>query len=238
MKVKNVIVFLFLFVISAQYGQQALTADMILKKVSDSYTARKNLSFNTKYSLYEDYSSKKAIEQYSGAFIRKEGVNYYKMKETEFVSFQNYSLKISNEEKIMVIEESNNSNQFESPITISNYLKHYNAKLLSSKGNYYVCELTPKAKVSQLALGKIQVLINKTDFTINKQILYLVESMESLDNNKKVKQTLPRLEIGFIPRKGSEKTDSQLVKLSYYFNKKGDKIVSAKKYQGYEIIKL
>lgn len=169
--------------------------------------------------------------------LRKNNVNYFKIKSTEFVAFKNYGLKIDHEEKALVIEK-NAATMHESPLSLSNYMKGFNSRFIESNEKYYVCELTPAAKISQIMLSKIVIYIKKADYSISKQVLFFVENMESLDANGKIKESIPRLEILFSPRVKNEVKDNLLIKKDNYFTERGSDIIVSKRFSKYQILKI
>lgn len=237
-KKKIIIISLFvLSIFSSLYSQEKVTANELLKKVSSFYSKNQNLSFNTQYNLYLDYTTKNVYEQYRGMILKKNNVNYFKIKNTEFIAFKDYGLKISHEEKALIIEKSANTMQ-NSPLMLYDYEKDFKSKIIESNQSFYVCELVPAAKVSQIMLSKVLIYIKKSDYTISKQVLYFIEKMESEDEKKRIKESIPRLEIVFTPRIKNEVKDNLLIKRDNYFTEKGNNIVISKRFSKYQIIKL
>jgi hypothetical protein len=236
-KHKNRIVsFLFFFVTSLAFSQENMTALDVLKKTSKMYDKKEYVSFSTKYALYLDYKTIKPYEQYNGTVVKKNGINYFKIKNTEFVSFKDCSLKISHEEKAMILQKGAMPDQ-ESPLSISNYLKGFDVKFLKSSKDHFVCELTPAGKFSQIMLRKVVVHIHKSDYSIAKQIIYFIEKMETKNSNGKIISSTPRLEITYSPRVKNEKSDNLLVKKENYFTEKDQKIVLSKRLSAYKLFK-
>lgn len=216
-------------------AQQKLSASEVLNKAVENYKNKTYISYNSNYSLYRDYNTKKVYEQYQGIVLRKNGVNYIKIKNTEFVSFNDYGLKISHDQKSVLLQKGNDKNG-ESPMSIEAYTKGFSMKLLPSNSNYYVCELSPP-KISQIMLHRVLLYINKADYSISKQVLYLVERTEFVDDNGKTTYTVPRLEISFSKREKNEVKDIALTSKANYFTQKGDQIVLSKKISKYKLFK-
>ncbi|MGH2665720.1 hypothetical protein [Flavobacterium sp.] len=225
---------IFFFLFSILYGQGEMTALDVLKKASNSYNKKEYVSFSTRYILYLDYTTKKAYEQYNGVVLKKNGINYFKIKDTEFVSFKDCSLKINHEEKALIFQKSAGAAQ-ESPMSISNYLKGFDVKFLNSDKDYFVCELKPAGKFSQIMLRKVIVHIKKADYSISKQIIYFIEKMETKNAKGKVIGTIPRLEITYSPRAKNDKTDNLLIKKENYFIEKDKKIILSKRIATYKL---
>lgn len=228
---------LLFFVFSGSYAQQEkMTAMQVLKKATEAFNKQEYLSYNSSYSLYLDYTSQKKHEQYSGIVLKKNKVNYFKIKNTEFVSFKNYGIKINHDQKAIVIENESTNEIQESPLSMDNYLKGFESKLISTNKEYFICELMP-AKISQIMLSKIVVYIRKSDYGIAKQTLFFVEKMESKDSKGKTIYTTPRLEISFTPRTKNEKADNFIVAKENYFTEKGNEIIVSKRLSAYQLFK-
>lgn len=223
------------FIPFAHGKQQKLSATQILNKTIEAYKSKSDLSYNSNYSLFKDYKTKIAYEQYYGVVLRKKGVNYVKIKNTEFVSFSDYGLKINHDQKAVLMEKGKTEPK-ESPMSIEAYTKDFTAKLLPSDGNYYICELSPP-KVSQIMLHKVLLYINKTDYSISKQVLYLVEQIETVGTKGKTEYSVPRLEISYSKREKNEARDNALLTKANYFTQKGGQIVLSKKISKYKLFK-
>lgn len=228
---------LFGFVFSDTFSQQSQpTATAILKKTEELYKSKNYLSYNSKYNLYLDYTSKNVYEQYAGMVLKKNKVNYFKIKNTEFVGFEDYCLKINNDEKALVIEKLENGSIEESPLSLNNYEKEFNTKLIYNK-EYFIIELLPKNKFSQIMYSKIILYIRKINFSIVKQSFFFLEKMQSKDTKGRIIYSLPRLEIVLSPRINNEKTDNFLVNKENYLIGNGSNIEIAKRLSAYKIYK-
>ena len=227
---------LFLFVLSCLYSQQDKTSAIsVLKKATEAYSKQDYVSYTSKYVLYLDYSSKKIHEQYNGFALKKNKVNYFKIKNTEFVSFKDWSLKINHDEKALVIEKVGGGIP-QSPLSLANYMKGFNSKLTADTA-FFIIELTPAGKISQIMFHKVILYIRKTDFSIAKESFFFVEKMESKDAKGKSVYSVPRLEIAFSPRVKNEKIDMLLVNKDTYFNENRGTIVFSKKLSAYKLYK-
>ncbi|PKB18342.1 hypothetical protein [Flavobacterium sp. 5] len=232
----NTYILLFLLFSFCSNGQvKKLTALQIISNASDAYIHSKYMSMNSTYNLYLDYNSEKVYEHYAGIVLKKNEVIYFEIKSTEFITFKNLGIKINYDQKAIVLEKQNKATE-ESPLSLKNYLNGYNAKLIDSDKNNFICELTPN-KISQIMLSKIIIHIKKNDYSIVKQTLYFVEKMETKDAKGKRIYTTPRLEINFSPREKNEKRDNLLTSKDNYFTERGNEIVLSKRFSTYQIFK-
>jgi hypothetical protein len=238
MRVKNKFYgFMFLFIFSGLYAQQEKTTAMqVIKKATEVYNKQEYLSYNSKYALYLDNTSQKIYEQYNGVVLKKNNINYFKIKNTEFIAFKDYDIKINHDEKAIVIENGATNEMQESPMSLDNYLKGFDSKLILTNKEFFICELTP-AKISQVMLSKIVIYIRKTDYSIAKQSLFFIEKMESKDAKGKTIYTAPRLEISFKPRNKDSKRDDLLVNKENYFTEKSSQIIVSKRLSAYQLFK-
>lgn len=211
----------------------AQTGTEVLKKASERYEKEDYMTFNTQYTLFLDYTTKNPHEQYKGMVLKKGKTSYFKIKDTEFVSFNDYGLKINHEKKAALIEKGRQQIE-QSPLSIDSYLKGFKIVMKESSPDYYICELTPD-KISQLMIAKIILYIKKSDYSINKQQFYFLEKMESEDKTGKVVQTTPRLEVVFSPRTKNAKGDDMLLKKENYFTLKNNQPVLAKRLSKYQL---
>lgn len=237
MNISKYFVFIVLLTCLTSYSQQEKrTALQVLQKASEVFNKQEYVTYNSTYALYLDYKTDKVYEQYSGIVLKKNNVNYYKIKQTEFVSFNDYGLKINNEQKALMVQKGNELNET-SPLALNSYLKGFQVKFIETNNKlFYVCELTPP-KVSQLMLHKVIFYINKTDFSIGKQKLFFVEKMQSKNNKGVSVYTIPRLEINFTKRVKNESKDNLLVTKSNYLTIKGNTFILSKKLASYKLYK-
>lgn len=208
----------------------------ILNKTTQTYNKATYISFDTQYTLYKDFVTKKIYESYNGFFVKKNGTTYLKVKSTEFITFKDCSLKINNEQR-GILYSKNSNNEMDSPMAVLSALDGLDSKITEENGQQYVCELRPK-KISQLMFHKIVLYINKKDYTLVKQCFYYVEKMESKNDQGKAEYTVPRLEITFRHRNKNEKKDELLVNKNNYFTVKGNTLVFSKKLSAYKLYKL
>ena len=214
--------------ISAQGQTNArLTAADILKKAADKMRDAPYYSFSTAYALYENYSSAKAKETHTGITLKKDGVYYNKIKNTEFVGFKGYTVKVNSDQKAIQIVKTDHA---QLPVDIESYLKGYQLKLIGNNKTYWICEISPP-KVSQVPFSKILFYVNRKDFTIIGQKTYLFGHME---NDQLISGQ--RLEATFKERKPSP-NDSFLTSEKNYFIRSGKEIKPAARFNGYKLFK-
>ncbi|NUY82702.1 hypothetical protein HUK80_17500 [Flavobacterium sp. MAH-1] len=206
---------------------KAQDARAVLRKASQVLKSKKEVSYNVQYTSFAGIDSKEIMENYRGMLLKKDGVTYYKIKQTEVVSFSDYAVKVSNDERAIQITK---NGKVEQPIDFEAYLTVFDARFGKSTPDVWVCELVPK-KVTQLPLGKAVVYINKKDYSVTRQILYIANTIEY--ENRLVQ---PRLEVVLSPRK-IVPADNKLVQKSNYFTVSGNDIRLAKRFIKYKLYK-
>jgi hypothetical protein len=168
--------------------------------------------------------------------LKKNDVNYFKIKNTEFAVFKKYSIKINHDQKAIVIGKNSEESQ-KSPLSLLSYLKGFKYKFINPNADTYECELVPANKISQIMVGKIILSIKKTDYSLVKQTIFYVENMESKNNKGKIVQSIPRLEIIFSKKIKNDKLDNALITQSNYYTLVDTKIVVAQRLSSYKLFK-
>lgn len=224
---RNFCLMLTLLSLSTAMAQKQPTAESIVKKVSDKYIEAKYFSYMADYTMYEDYTSKKVIQTYSGNMLKNNGVFYSKIKSTEIVGFKGYSVKVNHEERAIMISK---TDQEQIPFDIKSYLSGFKSTLKSDK-TYWICEFVP-AGLTQVMLSKVVVYIKKSDYSIAMQKLYYVNSIES-----KGKKSIPRMEITYLVAKKTE-NDNLVTTERNYFTRVGNDIKVAKRFKDYKLYKV
>lgn len=233
----KIMVITFLWIVSTAFCQQKVTADEVMKKAQAVMDKQDYTTTNMSYNLFLDYNSKKVYEHYKGYFLKMGKSTYIRIKNTEFVTFEdNKGLKINHDEKAIQFMSDRNPGINESPLELTSYLKSFPTRTLSSDATYFICELKPN-KISQIMFSKIILYINKNDYRIEKQLFYFVEKMEGKTPDGKTVYTIPRLEIVYSPRKRDAKNDRSLIKKGSYFTETKTEIKLVKKLSPYKLIK-
>ena len=236
-KILKTSVLLFYFVSNLSFSQERTdNANDILKKASLAYQKSSYLSYNSQYIMYADYATNKIIEKYQGYIIKKDNSSYIKIKETEIITLPPYGIRIDNVNKVIAMIQSDETT-LQNPLVVDRYLKEFNAKLISSKGEFFVCEITPKKDIEVNPFYKIIFQIRKTNFHVIKQILYLANQIDSKDSKGRLISNKPRIEISFSERTRNEKKESKLFRNESYISIKGNEIKPAHNYLGYTIYK-
>lgn len=188
---------------------------------------------NMSYQLYPTYKSNVVTEKYEGLILKKDKNFYSKIGNTEFVNLKEEVVKIDNESKLIQYSQKAE----EQPLTydLTGFMSNFNVFELSSSGNYWVCTLT-SPEITFVPYGKIIVTIHKTNFTIGKQILYLLVESKYKTKSGKIETDYPRLEIAFsnFETKGVE-VGTKFI-MDTYIVQKNKKITPSKNYKNYTVV--
>lgn len=233
-KFKITLFFLFFYI--PFFAQNFTDAKKVMDKVTAVYGNSKRLSFFVEYASFSNYKDIKPKELYSGILIKNGDVYYNKIKNTEIINFSDCSLKIGNDEKAIMYNANQKEDLLLPSLESSAFLKEFSGKLKSTP-SHYICEFIPK-KFTQIMVSKIIFYINKKDFTLAKQIMYLAQETEYKNSGGKVVSSAPRVELTFQKRKNDTEKDKFLTKKENYFTKRGVDVILSKRLLGYKLYKL
>jgi hypothetical protein len=206
------------------------TASTVLAGISKHYSSSKPLQYNTKYNLFKDNKSKVVHQSYSG-FFQKNSVNdiYMKIDETEFVNNNKIRIKISHNEKAIMIE--NKQEHTTGDFDINKLLVFCTISSFKDYKEYWEIVLLNR-QYSNLEYSKIVVNVNK-DYTLRKQVFYYNTEMNFSKDYRKQEMGNPRLEIDY--NYYSNKEISSSIFNIFFTLTKDNRIILSTKYKGYEI---
>jgi hypothetical protein len=215
--------------LTVSFAQTTQTVENVIKKAAEKFKTEKYFTYNIKYNIYNDQNSNVVNYTYSGFLLKKNDIMYYKIKNTEFVQFKDYSVKVSKDEKAIQVSKDENAQM---PMDLSQFLKGFNYKFIGNDKTNWICELVP-AKVSQIMFSKIVIYINKQNYSVSKQVLYFLNPIE--ENKKKAK---PKTEIIFSTRNKNQASDNFLIDEKNYFIRSNKDIKVASRFKEYELYKV
>jgi hypothetical protein len=115
-------------------------------------------------------------------------------------------------------------------------LKFFDKSKLSQDKNYWICELASKGNGNQY--DKLIIYVNKQDFSLHKQLFYIVGSQEIVKNKKNILLKNPRMEILFAKKNQKTALDDLMLSKSYYFKMKNKKVILSSRFKKYKLITL
>lgn len=231
----TLILFILLFS-NCIYSQDEKRVTEILSKSESIYKTSKNLAINMNYKLYTSYLSNKISESYNGKMFSQNKSTYIKIHNTEFLQTETLSLKINHDQKMLVVFKNSVDNSNMNPMNITGFLKNFKSKKIIDKGTYWICTLQT-GKYTQMMYGKVELYINKKNYKIEKQILYLLEKAMFKDSKGIEKYDFPRLEITINDLDINEVDKKTAFDIKTYIIKEGNQIKPSKKYSNYTLHK-
>jgi hypothetical protein len=209
------------------------TVNEVLQRLAKQYSLAKPLQYKSNYTLYKDFNSKKAEQNYKGIYY-KNALNevYTKIGDTEILNSKTVYLKISNAEKALEILP-----------PVKNYTGDFDMKPLLDvcKIEKFVdyksyWEITLIAKnYSSLPYSKIVVQVTKNYF-LQKQTFYYSTVINFSKDYKSPDPHYPRLEIVNTNFNRSPVNASIFSTKTYFTTSAKKQIILAEKLKKYEII--
>lgn len=229
---------LLIFIFSTSFVRNNFLTDdkskilSLLQKSKVFYDDKEQFQMNTSYNLYVG-SSNKAIESYKGLFVKKNKNYYSKIGATEFVIIGKNMIKIDNESKLMQHLSYDNSSE-QVIYDMIKYCDNFGTFELKSEGNEWVCILKSR-EFTFVPYSKILIYLSKNDFSISKQVLFLLNQVPVKDSNGKERYSFPKLEISFSDINLNKEVNSYF-NINDYLVVKKDKYAPGKKYITYQIV--
>lgn len=208
------------------------TAKLLFQKSGETYSINKQYAFMSQYQMFKSYTSPTVTESYDGEIVKYNNQMYFRIKDFEFINFQDVGIQVSQSEKAILVYKQLNRTNLLSPINLEKYINGYVIKVKSTN-DFWVCHLTP-AKGSQIMVHEIVVYLNKTDYTIVKQEIYMLAAKSNMTSKKVVEA--PKMVVTFKKRAiNSVKDQVHTIKTSYITGT-GKKLYVSKRYAGYKLI--
>lgn len=207
------------------------TVKSILDKTVALYQAEKYGSYYTTHTVYSGYESSYVAERYKGIIVKKDGIDYMRVHDTEFISFSDFNLKINHDQKAAMIQP-NTQDKKSNTFDIMKQLEGFEGQLQTTD-KYYICEFKPKQVVTTQLLSKVIIKINKKDYTMVSQTMYHSQKVRMLDEKGVEIYVEPKIVISYQHRKKDEKKDSQLLKKENYFKVVNNEIVLSERLKDY-----
>lgn len=234
MKFLKLFCLVFLFHSTISFSQDESEIIKIINKSTEKYLGDSSIAISLNYDLFSSYTSKKTLQSYVGVSVSSNKKSYLKIHNTEFINTPDLSFKINHDQKLALIYLSNKkeATNTQNPINIKEFLKYFKKKTLTSNSTSWVIELETPV-LTQLPYGKVKIFINKQDYSIKKQTLYLLDGIPQ-NNNKSL---IPRLEISFKELKKTNSEINSLLDLNKYLIKQSNSYVLAKQFESYKLLK-
>ncbi|MFI0428879.1 hypothetical protein [Mariniflexile sp. HMF6888] len=232
-KVKNLVCLGLLVVGVLPMKAQQLKASETLAKVEAFYKTTKVFNLDVEYAMYKGYTGTHLTESYKGSMYKNGAVTQIKILGSEILQFPKAQLTLNEENKTMVYSPITEKTLQKSPLDMSSFLKFYKEVSSEVSGNTIIYELVVKNKQLPIPYNKIILHVNKDNYSIKKQVLYLSTKVPFVDENGEDTEDVGRMVITF-------KTNPTVVKVpklqDYVILESNKKPRLVKAYTSYNLI--
>ncbi|WP_428741887.1 hypothetical protein [Tenacibaculum sp.] len=196
-KVKNSIYISLLLVCSMTVTAQQPTVAKTLEKVEAYYKTTKTFNLEVEYAMYRGYTGSYQTESYKGSMYKNGDVTQIKILGSEILQFPKVQLTINDENKTLVYNPITDKSMQKSLLDIASFLKFYKEASTKVSGNTIIHELVVKNTQLPIPYNKIILHVNKNNYSIQKQILYLSTKVPFVDEAGKDIEDVGRMVITF-----------------------------------------
>lgn len=219
--------------LSAQGDKKEIV--MLLEKAKKTYERNNTFKITSLYKLYPSYKTLVPKERYGGIFIKKKDEYYTKIGTTEMVQTKDHQIIVDNKEKKISFSNIDKSSEADKSYDLTQLCLNFNSFVLTETNDVWICTLTAP-KVTFVPYSKIIIYLSKKNFTMIKQVLYLLKTVKYKNSQGKIVQNQPKLEIEFTSF--NTKIDDMLNKFSpsNYVQVRKKEIQPSEKYLGYKVI--
>nr|WP_299384836.1 hypothetical protein [Allomuricauda sp.] len=169
-------------------GASAQSVEEVLNKVTQFYKSTSNYSVEMEFSMLRGLSGNKITESYTASMERNGDYLKNEISGTSVFVFPEGQIIMDNNTKKITYSKAVNLANLTATFDMGLFLQHYKKSQLLDKGNHWICEMvTTHRNFSQLPYSKIELHINKEDYSISKQVLYFANLVPF--HNKQSKTT-------------------------------------------------
>ncbi|MBL4862250.1 MAG: hypothetical protein JKY09_04425 [Crocinitomicaceae bacterium] len=213
-------------------SSHAIDVPSLLKKIQEVY-ASKSISYTSTYKLFKGHKSTTVHSSYQGEVYSDGKRVYQKIKNTEFVYGSDFFLKISNDEKAMVLDLAQQINQSE--INLDQALKECSSSRVIEKENHYTIVFRFKS-TSTIPCSIVKMNVDKKNYTMKRIDLYYAYQQDFSSTYLQKDMHQPHLRIEIDNVKLNPKKRPHLFKLSTYLSTSNSILVLTEKYKNYQLI--
>ena len=228
-----------LLLLFIQFGYAQDSVLDVLEKSLKSNEQLNTLYCNLDYKYFPTYKTKKATANYKGLLIKNNLDSFLKIKETVFITSHSSktTLKINKVQKVISVSDNlEEANTMDYLTNLKTIINQFETKDLIDNTDSWMCVLTAP-QMSQLPYSRVELYINKSDYMVTNQILYISAQFPYLDDNGKEVMANPRLEISVTDYKTSISPKQKgLIEIGNYIIKNKAKITPVKVYENYKIL--
>ncbi|MEX1193181.1 MAG: hypothetical protein WED10_15485 [Brumimicrobium sp.] len=204
----------------------------VMEKMRTVYKS-KTLSFNSTYSLFKGHFNNEIHSSYTGKVYKDEEGTYQRIENTEFIYGKEFTLKISHDEKAMVI--SNAQEVLFGNVDFEMAMKECRSKkIIEKEGEYHI--IFHMNATSLVPFTTLTLKIDQSNYTLLQLDLYYSaqEDFSKKFEMRDLKQ--PHLQIKFSDINFNPNKKDELLQQSSYLTTTNSVLTTTGKYEGYELI--
>lgn len=171
-------------------------AKAIIHKVKDHYETQAQYNVAVKYAMYDGYEGALVLETYDGVLVKNNNDFYSKIYNTESLQLASHFVKVNHDEKALLYGKVNGESKKNNGLNLEILFQNFNKAIVKEKEASYLIEMMAP-EISQSPYGKAILEINKSDYSLKKQVLFFSNTIPVKTQNGGEKFTNPRLEVVF-----------------------------------------
>lgn len=207
----------------------------ILKKCMEKYESLESYEIKSEYTSYSTYSSNKIEEQYKGVFVKNGNLIYTKIGGIEQAILKGYTIAIDNETKLMNCKNNDPNLKKLEFFDVNKYTSHFDEFVLEEDSTYWICTLKTNSPIIFIPYTKVKLKINKKNYLLKEQILYLTTTAPYTDSKGIKKNDFPRIHIKFTETKETVPTIIDKLRFETYFKIVNKKFIPNGIYKTYKL---
>lgn len=218
---------------------QTSNMEVILEQSQHKLQSTKSLKWDMQYKVFPTYDSQKPSEVLQANTIKNSTSFYTEMGDVIFLinTDSKFYLELSELDKKILVEENSQTLKEHLPTEmIKTLVSLFKEKKVTDQGDYWLCSLTSDV-ITQIPYAKVEILINKADYTIAKQTLYFLTEFPYVDSNGNDVLGTPKMEISFFNYSQIlSDQEKNKTNLATYIQKQGQTIKPTESYKGFKLI--
>ena len=169
-------------------------AATVIKQINEAYDRNKNMLITNTYKMYVNHTTNTAYETLEG-ITKKQGLKLtYQLKNIERLENASRRIVINNDDKTMFVEpNTKDRSSYIMDANLEKYLQENKIGTIEDKGTQLVLTIALEAK----DIEKIQIVVNKSSFMIDKFITYYKQAVRLNPENLQMPEEKPRMEVSF-----------------------------------------
>lgn len=226
-------VYMLFMILSLKLSGQVHSLKADLEKVVDYYQGKTTMALEMRYRLYHE-STGALGESYSGSLYKKGRSHHIRILGSEVLQLGQVQLTVDHNNKAMLYKEIPSEALEATPFQMLNFIKYYKETASRVSGRDIIYELELEQAHLPLPYHKIVLHLNRSNYSITKQVFYLTKQVAFEGASKGSHWGLARMEVEFIPLEAS--SFSLPVLEDYMRESNGIKRGVSKAYSGYKFI--